>query len=83
MLKMPILRTDDPSSQHSRVELRKQHTARMNKICEEIRQVMFELHGKGIYPSANNVGRSVSYHCAILTKEGHATWKSTLKELGY
>lgn len=66
-----------------RAELRKQHTTRMDKICDEICQVVFELHEKGIYPSANKVGRLMSYRCAILTKEGHDAWKSTLRELGY
>jgi hypothetical protein len=66
-----------------RAKLREQHIIRMNKICDEIRQVMFELHEKGIYPSGNKIGDLLSYNCAIMTKEGHDTWKATLRELGY
>jgi hypothetical protein len=66
-----------------RVKLREQHLARMDKICDEIRQAMFELHRKGIYPSANKIEELMSYKCAIMTKEGYGAWKSILKELGY
>jgi hypothetical protein len=66
-----------------RTKLREQHIARIAKICDEIRLIIIELHGKGIYPSANKILDMASYKFALLTKEGHDTWKGTLRELGY
>lgn len=70
-------------SARRRAKLRSQHEDRMEGFSAEIRQVMLELHGNGIYPSARRVTDLVSYKFAIVTKEGYNAWVAMLKQLGY
>lgn len=63
-----------------RKEGREQRVVRM---CTEIRQATLAFHQAGIYPSARRVSQLLSYQHAILTIEGHATWRAMLEELGY
>lgn len=48
-----------------------------------IRQVMLNLHGEGIYPSAQKVAKLLGDPHVIRGREGPKIWRAILEEIGY
>lgn len=62
------------------LQARKQQ--RMEKIAQEIRQVVLQLHKDGIYPSHDQVEAAMKRAGCLRDAEARAVWHEVLEELG-
>jgi hypothetical protein len=70
-------------SARRRAERKRRHEKKIAGICEEIREIMLQLHQQKTYPSARQVATLLSNPIEIRTKEVHDFWVKMLEELGY
>jgi transcriptional regulator with XRE-family HTH domain len=62
--------------------LRKKRRERIQKLCEEVRQVTLSLHAQGCYPGNRQVAKLLSKPTSFMEPEVQRTWRQTVKELG-
>lgn len=53
------------------------------RLCAEIRQAVYQVHGWGLYPSAGRVASLISQPGFMRHHEAPAAWKEALRELGW
>lgn len=65
--------------------LSEQRQQRIQKLCDEVRRTMYELHAQHRYPSSNQVSSSLGSHfnSNFRRPEVWAAWKEALQELGW
>jgi transcriptional regulator with XRE-family HTH domain len=56
---------------------------RLQKDCDEVRQITLSLHEQGRYPSSRQVKYLLKKPGMLQDPEVYAVWKSTLQELGW
>ncbi len=60
-----------------------QREERKQKIFDEIRQAVYQVHGLGLYPSQERVRLLLAKPGSIKEPGALAVWHKTLEELGY
>lgn len=54
----------------------------IEQICNEIRQIICDLHAQGIYPSSSKVSTILGNSHTMRVEEFRKTWNDTLRQLG-
>lgn len=62
---------------------REQGARKRQRLCAEIRQAAYEVHGWGLYPSANRIAPLISQPGFIQDHAARAAWQEALHELGW
>ena len=64
-------------------ELKRKRIERTQRLCEEVRQATLQVHAQGVYPSHRKVRALLKSSVAMKEPRAHATWRATLRELGW
>lgn len=62
--------------------LREKRLERIQRVCDELRQVMLSLHAQGYYPGQRQLEKLLSKPTCLMEPEVNRAWRQIIEELG-
>jgi len=62
--------------------LREKRLERIQRVCDELRQVMLSLHAQGCYPGQRQLEKLLSKPTCLMEPEVNRAWRQIIEELG-